>query len=600
MANAKLGTKAVGSIIKIKERGSPVEFIVCKHDYESELNGSGRTLVVRKDCYDNRQWHSSNVNAYATSAIDSWLNSTYKNLLDTDIRGVIGTTKIKYTPGKGDNTVGTLERAIFLLSLAELGKAPSYANKEGTALSIASSLQIAYLNGSAAAQWTRSPFRNSRDFACHLVSDGNVDASYCASSYGSRPAFTLPSDALVDDSGNVVIPDLTAHKTLINGTAYTVKGGKCMVGGTVYNILKGRTLIDGTGYDITFKPQVRIYGVEWDWTSSGTTRGVRTDEAANFPEPNPAVSNGTGSSPFDDLYPWCDMVRENRAGGVEVKEPKYWFKWTKTGKKMKLQIADGPVEGFFVDPVNRDRGDGLGELGYSYIGRYHCVNGYKSITGAVPQGSIMRSQARTGIHNLGANFWQMDFAQFWYVNMLFLVEFADWNGERIGRGCSTSGSKMNNGQTDVMGYHTGTTAASRDSYGFTQYRNIEGWWDNVYDWMDGCYYNNNGLNVISNPNNFSDSANGTLVGKPTAGYPSNFAIPTASGLEWALYPSAANGSKTAYVPDYWVFDGGYPCLYHGSNYEQGQNRGPFFVSCNRSSFSFGYVGCRLQERPPKQ
>lgn len=42
------------------------------------------------------------------------------------------------------------------------------------------------------------------------------------------------------------------HKTLINGTAYTVKGGKCMVNGTVYNILKGRTLIDGTGWDITF------------------------------------------------------------------------------------------------------------------------------------------------------------------------------------------------------------------------------------------------------------------------------------------------------------------------------------------------------------
>lgn len=42
------------------------------------------------------------------------------------------------------------------------------------------------------------------------------------------------------------------HRTLINGTAYTVKGGKCMVNGTVYNIKKGRTLIGGTGYDITF------------------------------------------------------------------------------------------------------------------------------------------------------------------------------------------------------------------------------------------------------------------------------------------------------------------------------------------------------------
>ena len=50
------------------------------------------------------------------------------------------------------------------------------------------------------------------------------------------------------------LPALTAHKTLVNGTAYTVKGGKCMVNGTVYNILKGRTLINGTGWDITFGP----------------------------------------------------------------------------------------------------------------------------------------------------------------------------------------------------------------------------------------------------------------------------------------------------------------------------------------------------------
>lgn len=344
---------------------------------------------------------------------------------------------------------------------------------------------------------------------------------------------------------------------------------------------------------------VTIYGVEWDWTSSGQTKGTRTDAAAGFGDPSPAVNNGSGSSPFDNLMPWSGMVKETRSGGVEVKEPKYWFKWTKTGKKLKLQIADGYVEGFSVDPVNRDRGDGLGELDYSYIGRYHCASGYKSTTGAAQQVNITRSQARSGIHNLGANFWQMDFAQFWYVNMLFLVEFADWNGERIGRGCSTSNSKMNNGQTDAMGYHTGTTAASRDSYGFTQYRNIEGWWDNVYDWMDGCYYNNNGLNVISNPNNFSDSANGTLVGTPSSGYPSDFTIPTASGLEWALFPSAANGSQTTYVPDNWSFNGRYPCLFHGGSYFQYRDHGPFCISYYNASSTNGDIGCRLQERPPK-
>ena len=345
---------------------------------------------------------------------------------------------------------------------------------------------------------------------------------------------------------------------------------------------------------------VTIYGVEWDWTSSGPTKGTRTDAAAGFGDPNPAVNNGTGSSPFDNLMPWAGMVKETRAGGVEVKEPKYWFKWTKTGKKLKLQIADGPVEGFHVDPVNMDRGDGLGELDFSYIGRYHCTSdNWKSGTNKAQKCSITRSAARSGIHGLGANFWQIDFSQFWYVGMLFLVEFADWNGERIGRGCSASGSKENNGKTDAMQYHTGTTAANRDTYGFTQYRNIEGWWDNVYDWMDGCYYNSNGLNVIKNPNQFSDSANGVLVGKPTDGYPSDFAIPTQSGLEWALYPIAKAGSQTTYVPDSWYFSGSDPCLRRGGDCYQGLGRGPFYVSCDSASGTSGVIGCRLQERPPK-
>ena len=353
--------------------------------------------------------------------------------------------------------------------------------------------------------------------------------------------------------------------------------------------------------DVPVKAQfVTIYGVEWDWTSSGPTKGTRTDAAAGFSDPNPAVNNGNGSSPFDNLMPWAGMVKETRTGGVMVKEPKYWYKWTKTGKKLKLQIADGPVEGFHVDPVNMDRGDGLGELNFSYIARYHCASGtYKSETNKAQQVSITRSAARTSIHNLGANIWQMDFAQMWYVGMLFLVEFADWNGERIGRGCSASGSKENNGKTDAMQYHTGTTAANRDTYGYTQYRNIEGWWDNVYDWMDGCYYNSNGLNVIKNPNQFSDSANGTLVGKPVAGYPSDFTIPTQSGLEWALFPSAAAGSTTNYVPDGWSFSGSGPCLFRGGYYGQFRNRGPFYVSYVGTSSTSTDIGCRLQERPPK-
>lgn len=203
MATTTLGNKATGSIIKLKENGTLVDFYVAKHDYESGLNGSGRTLVVRKDCYDNRVWDSGNVNAYAGSDIDTWFNGTYKNMLDATIRSLIGTTKIRYTPGNGNNTVGTLERSIFALSLTELGESHSYANVEGSALPIASTLKIAYLNGNANTQWTRSPYTYGTNYAWRLYSNGNIVSDGCGNTLGSRPAFTLPSNLYVSDDGSV-------------------------------------------------------------------------------------------------------------------------------------------------------------------------------------------------------------------------------------------------------------------------------------------------------------------------------------------------------------------------------------------------------------
>ena len=205
MATTTLGNKSTGSIIKLKENGTLVDFYVAKHDYESGLNGAGRTLVVRKDTYDDRVWDNGNVNAYASSDLDSWFNSTYKNMLDADIRSLIGTTKIRYTPGNGNNTVGTLERAVFALSLTELGQSHTYANTEGSALPIASTLRIAYRNGRATTQGTRSPHTNSTNRAVYLNSAGDVDNDYCYYSHGSRPAFTLPSTLLFNPDTNEVV-----------------------------------------------------------------------------------------------------------------------------------------------------------------------------------------------------------------------------------------------------------------------------------------------------------------------------------------------------------------------------------------------------------
>ena len=274
MATTTLGNKSVGSIVKLKENGVLVDFYVAKHDYENGLNGSGRTLVVRKDCYDTRQWHTSNVNAYATSAIDTWLNSTYKNLLDAGIRGVIGTTKIKYTPGNGNTTVGTLERAIFLLSVTELGRSASYANTEGTALSIASSLQIAYLNGSAVVQWTRSPYTSDTGNACYLNTNGNVGNGYCFNARGSRPAFTLPSTLSVSDDGSVSV-----------NTAPTISGSYATgtnLGTKTAGFNLTYTVADADGDTVTVKEYLDNVLQRTYTATLGATNTFQCVTAANF------------------------------------------------------------------------------------------------------------------------------------------------------------------------------------------------------------------------------------------------------------------------------------------------------------------------------
>ena len=340
---------------------------------------------------------------------------------------------------------------------------------------------------------------------------------------------------------------------------------------------------------------VHIYGASWDGTS--TTKWSRTDEAAEFTDPVPYVAGASSyGSPFDSLQPWAGMTVSERTGGTMVAIPKFWYKLTQNGRGMTIQIADRAVEGYSVSPAHMDRGDGHGERDVVYIGRYHCNGTYKSGTGS-PRANMTRSSARSGIHNLGSTIWQSDFAMRFTVWLLYIVEFCDWNSQaKIGYGCSPNSNTFAMGYTDSMPYHTGTDQSSRATYGGTQYRNIEGLWDNVWDWCDGCYYNSNGLNVILNPANFSDGSGGTAVGTPSNGWPSAFNVKTNGGFP-TFIPTSASGNDATYSCDVWNFDSSNPCLYVGGYYSHYSDFGLFCVNYNAASNYSGNIGCRLQELP---
>ena len=294
-------------------------------------------------------------------------------------------------------------------------------------------------------------------------------------------------------------------------------------------------------------------------------------------------------------------IVDDASAGKLVSIPKFWYKITQnsTTHGLKIQIADGEVEGFSVSPAHMDRGDGKGERDIVYVGRYHCRTGYKSVPGDAPLANITRANFRTWIHNLGSTIWQWDFATRFTIWLLYLVEFANWDSQScIGYGCGNNSAAQAMGYTDSMPYHTGTTQSSRTTYGLgTQYRHIEGLWDNVYDWIDGCYYNSSGLNIILNPANFSDSSGGTAVGVPTSGYPSQFTLKEVSGTYPLIIPTASSGSESTYSCDYWYFNASYPCLCVGGYCSQYLDLGLFCVSRYKTTSASAFLGSRFLKLP---
>ena len=219
MAYVTLSSKAIGSTIKLKVNGSAKDFIVVHQGkpssvYDDSCNG---TWLLMKDIYENRQWHSSNTNDYANSTIHSYLNSTFLNLFESNIKNAIKQVKLPYRKGSGTSTTVTsgsngLSAKIFLLSATETsfsfdymprGEGAELAYFKGCADNSSDSKRVAYLNGSATVWWLRSPYCYYFFSALCVNSNGDWDYNNCSYSCGVRPALILPSTLLVSDDGTV-------------------------------------------------------------------------------------------------------------------------------------------------------------------------------------------------------------------------------------------------------------------------------------------------------------------------------------------------------------------------------------------------------------
>ena len=207
-----IGNVDVGDIIQMRENLVPVDYIVVHQGlpssmYDASCNG---TWLLRKDIAENRVWDSGNSNVLENSDIHSYLNNTWINRYDTDIRNAIKQVKIPYRQNGGSGGTDRsgsngLSCKIFLLSGKEVGWDSSddqYFPNDGAKLSYfldgtgssANSKRVAKLNGSATRWWLRSPYTNDTFDAWGVFSGGGCGSWIASNSYGVRPALVLPSD----------------------------------------------------------------------------------------------------------------------------------------------------------------------------------------------------------------------------------------------------------------------------------------------------------------------------------------------------------------------------------------------------------------------
>lgn len=259
---ATLGSQAVGSIVKLKVNGTARNFIVVNQGlpgsmYDTSCDG---TWLLMEDIYEQRGWEEISSNAqieYAESSMHSYLNSTFVNLFDSNIKNIIKQAKIPYTKGRSSSApVATgsngLPAKVFLLSYTEVGFSADIANVEGVVLSYFNGADNSKRigkkeDGSAWFWWLRSYDNKYKHYASCVGLDGSYKASSNPSVYGVRPALILPSELSVESDGTVTMASGAITGSVnIGGVQRELTGaGYINIGGVLRDLSDSQVNIGG-------------------------------------------------------------------------------------------------------------------------------------------------------------------------------------------------------------------------------------------------------------------------------------------------------------------------------------------------------------------
>lgn len=289
-------------------------------------------------------------------------------------------------------------------------------------------------------------------------------------------------------------------------------------------------------------------------------------------------------------------------GYVMVEIPKFYFKYEKVGDNRIWRITDLPLTGYTLHPAFNKNGV---EVDYRYIGAYDACyldatdSTYKSglnlddmtsnldlsndklasVSGIYPLAGATRAECRSLAANNGTGWRQLDFWLASAVQMLYLVEYGDFNSQaNLGNGntadayVGSSSSQTDSphsaaGQSNSLGNASTNSVTGRNNVtnpptAFMSYRGIENFFGNCWNWVDGVNINvsgetADGWHVTNTDTDFADdtATNHTRIATamPADGYVID--IDDAGAAAGAFIPDdTSGGSSSTYITDYFFDD----------------------------------------------
>lgn len=350
-------------------------------------------------------------------------------------------------------------------------------------------------------------------------------------------------------------------------------------------------------------PGVRVFGIQRRLASTSSS-WTRTDAAVGLTA-RASVGTTAGSSDFDNLMPWAGIKRETLStGDVMVKIPKFYYQRYRDEDDVEyIKIADGKKVGFKLHPVfNR----GGVERDSVYVAAYKTTWGNKSVAGDTPQtGSV--ASVRSGVTAKGTGWGLIDMAAYSAIQMLILVEYATNNVQTmIGNGYTTSNNKaLAVGTCDNVPNLTGTPTSSAQPD--VVWRGIEGFWGNVWEIVDGVWFDNGHYRLTNDPSLYSeyddDDYMTILNYTGTKGWESAYIEQVGLDIacDYVMLPEiAGSASSSSYYCDTarTGSDSKYYILLHGGSWDSSSQAGLFAVRFDRADTdTSAWQGSRMMYIP---